>query len=114
MTTTTITDAGIDPEKMMLKGIDTSSGPLFTISEMAKFFFARSSHWVRWLESKNKMLLDGQPVGQRRSGHSAREYTLSDVEEIAHGLAQQQAITGTQLRQTLTIVKVQAEMHHFI
>lgn len=114
VTTTTIQDAAIDPDKMMLAGVDTSKKPVFTISEMAKVFFARTSHWVRWLESGDKMVLDGEPVGKRRSGHSAREYTLTDVEEIAHGLAQQGVINGTQLRQTLTMVKVQAEMHGYI
>jgi hypothetical protein len=145
---TIVVDAGIDPDKMLLADIDTTKGPIFTVSEMAKFFFARSNHWIRWLEGCEfeyppasgtgkgvkcsiqpkdhdpelrdahchtwKLMLDGRLVGTRRNEKSARIYTLSDVEEIAHALAQSGSITGTQLRNTITVIKTQAEMFEYL
>lgn len=48
---TLLADQVIGIDQMVLEGKDTSGGPLFSVSEMAMFFFARSSHWVRWLET---------------------------------------------------------------
>jgi hypothetical protein len=56
--TLVVTDAALDPDKFMLDGIDTSKNPHFTVSEVAKVFFARSSHWIRWLETKHAFILD--------------------------------------------------------
>lgn len=147
---TVLTDPRIDPERLMLAGVDTevvdpktgkSRGPVFTVSEMAKFFFDRTNHWVRWLESMpeteedpkkpGKMIAipdtkgvpfwftdpttgERRKVGQRRNEKAARLYTLSDVEEVAHALAQNGHISGTQLRQTLLLVQVSAEMRGFL
>lgn len=47
---TALAALSLDTDRLMLEGVDTSEGPLFTVSEMASFFFARSAHWVRWLE----------------------------------------------------------------
>jgi hypothetical protein len=47
----TLDDPILDEDRLMLEETDTTGGPIFTVSEMARFFFARSSHWVRWLES---------------------------------------------------------------
>lgn len=49
-TVTLLADPDIDLDKLMLEGIDTSAGPIFSVSELSRFFFARSPHWVRWLE----------------------------------------------------------------
>lgn len=117
---TVMTDMRIDPEQMMLEGVDTSKKPLFTVSEMAKFFFARSNHWVRWLEQTGKMTItdpDGtvREVGTRRSEKmNGRVYTLSDIEEIAHALAANSSISGAQLRHTLLLVKAQAVMNGYL
>lgn len=116
---TVMTDTRIDPDQMMLEGVDDAKKPVFTVSEMAKFFFARTNHWVRWLEQQNKMLLaepDGtvREVGNRRNDKQGRVYTLSDVEEIAHALAQNGSISGAQLRQTLLLIKVQAQMNGYL
>lgn len=110
---------GIDPDKLMLTGVHPDASPVFTISEMARFFFARSNHWVRWLEQKGKMVAadaEGNPrkVGQRRTESGARVYTLGDVEEVAHALAQQRVISGLQLQHTLTIVLAQAQMYELL
>lgn len=133
--TTVLTDPRIDPDRLMLAQVDTSAGPHFTVSEMANFFFGKSNHWVRWLEGiaeigedgKKKKDAKGVPfwftdpqtgerrkVGQGRNDKSARVYTLTDVEEVAHALAQNGRISGTQLRQTLLLVQVSAEMRDFL
>ena len=64
MTTTPVepvalADKNIDPDKFILEGIDTSAEPRFTVSEVAKFFFARSAHWIRWRERRSYFVLDG-------------------------------------------------------
>ena len=110
---------GVDPETFMLNGVDTDKGPLYTVSEMAKFFFARSNHWVRWLETQKKMILvladDTQrEIGNRRNDKAARIYTLSDMEEVAHALAQHRAISGEQLCLALAAVKAQAQMFNYL
>lgn len=139
-------DADVDSEAMMFSELDTSTKPIFTISEMAQFFFARTKHWVRWLESQGRMaqIKDPEkacrtcksdrtvpspgpakallpcpkctiPVGTRRTeGMNGRAYTLGDIEEIAHALATNATISGTQLRHTLKILRVQGEMHGYL
>jgi hypothetical protein len=47
---TALAALSLDTDRLMLEGVDTTEHPLFTVSEMASFFFARSAHWVRWLE----------------------------------------------------------------
>jgi hypothetical protein len=146
-----VTDSRIDPDRFILADIDTSAGPLFTVSEVAKFFFARTAHWVRWRERRSFFVLDGakdclheeahevpehtnetgkvhkaktdyitwitdgfckacggRAVGNSRTPEGARRYSLADVEEIAHALAERGAISGSQLRNTLTIVQAVA------
>lgn len=154
-----VADPKIDPDRFMLEGIDTSEKPLFTVSEVAKFFFARSAHWMRWRERSFFFMLGGDPkcehhemkkkmilredesgkkkrvaksvpdswvkngvctrcgateVGARRTGEGARTYSLSDIEKIAHALARRNAITGTQLRNTLSLVANEARVWGFI
>lgn len=165
-----IVDPTLDADGLMLEGIDTTSGPLFSVSETAKFFFDRSSHWIRWLESCNypvkdtektaaarkkarekakakgrpvkkvdpyykacgmnpaqhstglarkhkghwRMMLDGELLTPIRTGSNARKYDLSVIEKIAHALASHNVIDGNQLRQALTIVRAQAEMHGYL
>lgn len=124
---TVLTDEAmdLDPDHLIFEGIDTFRaytskkgepkirGPIFTVSEMAKFFFARTNHWVRWLESNGKMLdPDGDPVGNRRDAKMGnRIYTLGDIELVAHALASNGAISGAQLRHTLRLLRTQGEMN---
>lgn len=111
--TLVVTDSRVDPTQFILDGIDTSSGPVFSVGEVGRFFFARSSHWMRWVEREGKLVLDGQKVAQERSNAGSRKYTLSDVEKAAHALATNHAITGTQLRLALALVSIQAELHGY-
>lgn len=119
---TMLADPKIDPDKMMLEGVDTLGmksdgtyrGPLYSVSEMAKFFFARSSHWVRWLEHEQKLNLDGQELFALRTKSGARKYDLAMVEKIAHALAANHAIEISQMRQALLLVKIQAQMNGYL
>jgi hypothetical protein len=101
----------IDPRKMMMEGLDDSEGPHYSVTEVAKVFFARSNHWLRDLERKGRLVLDGAPVGQHRTKSGARTYGLVDVEQVAHALAQNGAIDGRQLQGALVIVNIQAQIY---
>lgn len=154
-------DPRIDTEQFMLDGIDTSDRPHFTVSEVAKVFFARSAHWMRWRERSFFFMLGGdaacphfemkkqkvdveqkdgtkkkvlknvvfpwvnkttgvckkckaKQVGSGRTDEGARSYTLSDIEKIAHALARRGAINGTQLRNTLSLVQVEARLWGYL
>ena len=79
----------VSQDGFLLEGIDTSDKPVFTVFEMTKVFFARSIYWVRYLENHDKLILtlkNGErlEVGNTRNEYSARIYTLSDVELMAH------------------------------
>lgn len=111
--TLVVTDSRVDPSQFILAGIDTSNGPVFSVGEVGRFFFARTSHWMRWLERNNKLVLDGETVADGRSQAGSRKYTLSDVEQAAHALASNRAISGAQLRIALTLVAVQSELHGY-
>lgn len=50
----------IPAEEFILDGIDVSREPHFGPSEVSKFFFARSAHWVRWAEDKGFLALDSK------------------------------------------------------
>lgn len=104
----------IPADDPILDGIDVSEKPHYTVSEVAKFFFARSAHWVRWREKEGDLMLDGQPVGTTRSNGNARIYTLSDVENMAHALAQNGAITIGQLSNALVLVRAEAALYEYL
>jgi hypothetical protein len=75
------------------------------VSEVAKDFFGRSSHWVRWLETQNAFVLDDVPLEMSRTAKGARVYTLGDVERMTHALAQQGKINGAQAANALHVVQ---------
>lgn len=144
-----VSEDWIDPEYFMLLGIDTTEGPRFTVSEVARVFFARSAHWVRWRQQRSYFVLcgdlscpheeiqlgglsgtrkvpvtwiegehcthcNGKAVGTRLTKAGARSYALQDVEEMAHALAQRGAINGSQLRNTLMILRAVSENHGYL
>ena len=125
------------PNGFIIDGFDVSKQPHFTVSEVAKFFFARSPHWVRWRQDKGYFVLDGKPVGVHRKvpkksarpgeeddgldytivnggNEGSRIYTLEDVEKMAYALADMQAIPGEKLRQVLRLVDAQARLWGYI
>lgn len=61
-----IADSRLDPDQFMLANIDTSEKPHYTVSELAKFFFGRSPHWIRWREREGYFVLDGDPECEHR------------------------------------------------
>lgn len=112
--TVVVTDTRLDSERFMLDGIDVSEGPQFTVSEIAKVFFGRSSHWVRWLEGQKALMLDGKEVGTGRTAKGARVYDLADVEKITHALAQGRKISGAQAANALLVVQTVARIWGFV
>lgn len=109
-----VVDAALDPTKFILEGIDVSREPIFTVGEVAKVFFGRSAHWIRWRERKGYFDLDGEPVGDTRTSEGARRYNLADIEKMAHALASKGAITGSQLRNALMLVQTEARVYGYI
>lgn len=114
----TVADPRLDDRRFIFEGIDTSREPIFTVSEAAKFFFGRSAHWIRWQEANGHFMLsmDGKqvPVGDRRTESGARCYTLTDVELIAHALAEHNAINGRQLNDVLLLASTSARVWGYI
>jgi hypothetical protein len=128
------------PNGFIIDDIDVSAQPHFTVSEVAKFFFALSDHWVRWRQDKGYFVLDGKKVGEHRKvpvvdaegrrvldekgkplskivrggNKGARVYTLDDVEKMAYALAEKQAIEGEKLQQVLRLVDAQARLWGYI
>lgn len=93
---------------------DVDDKPLFTVSETAKFFFARSPHWIRWLEGENKMVLDGKVLVPRRTPKGSRAYSLPDIELICHALGQAGALSGAQLSHALLMVQTCAKQWGYL
>lgn len=106
--------AGIDPDRPIFENVDTTDGPRYSTNEVAKLFFARSAHWMRWREQRGHFVLDGTPVTPERKSSNVRAYTLADIELLAHALASHQAINGRQLALTLTVLRLQGEMYDLI
>lgn len=109
--------------------------PIFTVQEVAKFFFGKSSDWMRWRIQPDKppakasdeekanwvprypngmLVLDGEPLPERRTKSNYRYYTLADVEKMAHALKQHNAIDGHTLNTAVSLVKYVAEQYRII
>jgi hypothetical protein len=137
--TLVILDYIIDPSKPLFEGIDTSVEPHFTVSEAAKFFFRRSSHWLRLQENlcikcrqpwRTKdpnvcgkdggehdiglIRIDGVRVPPPRTEGGARYYTLADIENTARGLRQQNVIDHNQLSFALAIARLQGRLWDYL
>jgi hypothetical protein len=118
--TIVIGDAAIDTEKFLFpKQFEpTKPGstvrPTFGASEVAKFFFARSAGWLR--NNESRAALDDVPLTEilgRESGER-REYTLYDIERIAHAFAQGGLINGERLRLALRLLQLEAHMWRYL
>lgn len=117
-----VVNSDLRADGFIFEGIDTSvksddpdkPGPTFTVSEVAKVFFGRSPHWVRWRERKGFFTLDGEDVSGHRTETGARSYTLGDIEQMAHALAQNGAINGTQLNLALVLLKTSGQVHGYL
>jgi hypothetical protein len=118
--TIVIGDASIDTEKWLFprqfEPIKPGSTvrPTFTVNEVAKFFFARSPSWVR--NTERKAALDGVPLTEflGREPGERREYTLYDIERIAHAFAQGGLINGERLRLALRLLQLEAHAWRYL
>jgi hypothetical protein len=114
--TVVIADAALDPEQWLFpKQFEaTKPGavvrPTYVVAEVAKFFFARSGAWLRAKEGK--ATLDGEPLVDflGRARGERREYTLFDIERVAHALADSGFITGERLRLALRLLQLEAHL----
>lgn len=97
-----LTDREVSADHLIMDGVDDSAKPLFSIGMVAMVFFNMSPHWVRWLDHKPIYFQGEELIARRRNG--ARIYTLSDVEKMAHGLAQAKRIKIERLRLILDAV----------
>lgn len=83
--------------------------PSFAAKEAAGVFFGKSADWLRWRYLPATDYPDGYFVlGNRilepkRSESGQRYYTLADIERMAHALAQNDAIDGPQVINTIGI-----------
>lgn len=109
-----ITDEELPADRLIFDGVDTTEGPLYTISEIAKVFFARSPHWIRWREKTGIFTFDGQPVGVGRTPKGARVYTLGDIEKMAHALVAAEGLNAEELANVLRICQANARMWELI
>lgn len=104
----------IPPAKLMFADIDTSREPIFTVSEAAKLFFARTASWLRWRERTGSLRVNNQEVGTGRSDANSRRYSLADIEKVAHALAVNGAISSTQLKVASELLHWQGRLWKYI
>lgn len=100
-----ILDSEIDPDRFMFEGVPMERSPEFSIGELCKVFFARTDYWLRWREREDAFLLDGKPVGDRRTGSGARVWNLAEVEQMLHAACRNEVISGVQLYAGLKIAR---------
>jgi len=102
--------------------------PNYSVQETAKFFFGRSSDWLRWRYESDEVrdeegnvtrparhphgffVLDGKPLVPKKAPSGYRYYTLPDIERMAHALAQNGVIDGTELSMVIQLVKLTAQI----
>lgn len=118
------TDPKIPEDRFIFEGIDVSREPLFSISEVAKVFFGKSDHWVRWVESKGFLEIDGVQIEIPRTdaprkkngtfGEGSRIYSLATIELMGHALARKDRITGEQLQNLLIVVATEARIWGYL
>lgn len=93
-------------ESVMFGALPEGEGPAFTVSEVGKIFFARSPHWMRWIEREGWLTDDdGELMVRRREGSTVRTYGLADVERIAYALADKRRIDAPQLLMALRVMR---------
>lgn len=70
-----VTDPRLPVDKFILDAVEErelgrlEEAPRFTVSEIAKVFFGKSPHWVRWREKKGFFILDGSPDCTHSEGY---------------------------------------------
>lgn len=79
--------------------------PVFTVSEVAKTFYGRSPHWIRWLERVGRLDVNGKSVMTPRTQEGARTYTLAEVARMAETLLNNEAIDQQQYETALVVAQ---------
>lgn len=111
-----LVDPEIDPDHLIMDTIlcRPDKEPIYSVGEVAKFFFAKSAHWVRWQEDRGFFTLGGKKVGIRRTESDGpitqRRYKLDDIELMAYALAEKGALPADDLRATLRLVREEARL----
>lgn len=93
--------------------------PNYSVSEVAKFFFALGAHWLRWRYHPSRsdkfpegyFVLDGERLEEKRTPHGTRYYTLPDVERLAYALAENNVLDGEKLALVIKLLRLEAELH---
>lgn len=102
----------------MAAGSMTRTGeikPKFSIGQVSKLFFARSSDWIRYLDRDEAGFnLDGNPLIPSRSDAGSRYYTLADVEKMAHALLQNGRLDLLHFAATIQIIRAMAFLYRII
>lgn len=95
---------------------DEATGePGYTLSEVARFFFARSASWLRHHVWRGHLVLDGEPVAVPRDrSNDYLRWRLYDVEITAHALAQNGYLQLDQLSRTIGLVKLLAQNYGYL
>lgn len=88
--------------------------PHYTVGEVAKVFFNRSGHWVRWREGRGDFEdPDGEEAGGRTE-HGARSYTIPDVERMLHTLVINAGLSEGFFMRTFEVVKAEAMLYGYL
>ncbi len=93
--------------------------PNYTVSEVAKFFFALGPHWLRWRYHPSRsdrfpegyFVLDGEKLEEKRTPHGTRYYTLPDIERMAHALAANGVLDGEKLVLIVELLRKEALLY---
>lgn len=90
--------------------------PTFSIAVLARVFFAKSSDWVRYMDTRDEegFYLDGELLTPTRSEAGSRIYTLADVEKMAHALLQNSRIDLMHFAATIQIIKSMAYLYRIL
>lgn len=96
----------IDHLRIITAGIEVERPPRFRVGEVAKFFFAKSTHWVRWRE--RNYAPEWEPGSTVRG---ARLYDLADVEVFTRLLLADGAISYRDAESALGCVRAQVDLY---
>lgn len=99
---------------------DDMDGPQFTVNEVARIFFARTQHWLRYHEKQGDFKRDGEDMiiartsVNRKGGSGDRRFYLSDVEWICHAFFENNVITEETFFIALEIIWMMALQYDLI
>lgn len=110
-------DSFIDGDGVTRKILPT---PNYTVQETAKFFFGKSSDWLRWRSKKTPdnpdglFIINGEPLPDRRTDVGFRYYTLADIERMGHAMAHGNGIDGATLNNLIGLIKYSCRQYGYL